>query len=270
MQILALPVILSVASMYIFKRLSLTSKFVQSSTSKSNHGLSSILTVNWLLVSFWILGLPHLIPAQASDWFLFVIFISVFSMYGEDKYNKQLALAVIFTFAVIVKTWTVITYHAEFSSHITIWLELIGFIVTGIFILLQSPNAVSNKMDNFVFAILIGVTGLTALISGSITISLLCFSLASIILTAAVCANKQNKFSVDKLMLMLAFLLLLHVRQYAEASLFSFALLFSSFSLLFQQQILSKIRYLLIVICMIILAINLVVSIFFTAAQPYY
>lgn len=250
MQTLALPAILSVASVHLSKRLQL----------KSKSGLASLLLISWLLSSFWILGLPAFMPVQASDWFWIIALVSIILQHKPVDFNKGIGLTAIFAAAVIVKTWSVLTYHATFSSHILIWLEVFIFIAAGVFILLQTNDGRVNKTDNFIYAALLGVMGLTAAISGSITIALLCFSLASIIAASILFVGKQTTAVLHPLLLMLTLLLLLHVRQYTEASLLSLLTLLCSFALLYPLPLARKTRYSLIGVCLSFLATGLVTN----------
>lgn len=269
-QTLILPVALSVASVCIFQKLSVTFIASRPNTPFSIHGLPAFLMTSWLLNSCWIIGMPAFIPIQASDWFWWVVLVSTLICMSTKKQRGQQVLAMTFVLAVIAKTWTVISYSASFSSHVFIWLEILVFIVLGVFLLKQSASSTLNKVDNSIYALIVTFIGLTAVLSGSLTIALLCFSLASIVFTATLSQPKVLYFSVNQLIVMLTLLLLLQVRQYAEADLFNFIVLFVSLILLFQSQFTVRLRYMLIAFSLMLVASNLVFSYWSTVKQPYY
>lgn len=269
-QTLILPVALSVVSVCIFKKLSIIVTVSQPKTPFSIHGLPALLMISWLLNSCWVLGMPALIPIQASDWFLWVVLASTLLCLSTKEQSGQRVLAIIFVLAVIAKTWTVISYNAGFSSHTFIWLEILVFIVLGIFLLQQSASNILNKVENSIYALIVAFIGGAAALSGSLTIALLGFSLASTVFTATLYQSKALHFSVNKFIVMLTLLLLLHVRQYAEADLFSVTALFVSLILLFQRQFTARLRYMLIVLSLMLVASNLIFSYWSTVTQPYY
>ncbi|MEW6990837.1 hypothetical protein AADZ91_09120 [Colwelliaceae bacterium 6441] len=218
-QTLIAPALLAAISVYLMK----------SPFASTKPLLAGLLLMHWVLLSAWIIGLPNVMPIQASDWFwLTLLFTGVVSIISHP-FAKKVAMAVLFIIIALLMHWTLLHYQASFNTHSGLWLEFIVVCSVALTIIYQADHKDNNIYQNSFFAFTVATMGFAALISGSITLALLCFCLASLLFFAAIFKPQQQV--VNSSTLLISLLLLLQVRHYAEVPLLSTLTLLGMFSL---------------------------------------
>lgn len=258
-----LPLILILAGMQMATFISDNAAPNLHTNATKNHLMPLFILLVWLISTFWIIGLPHIPPLQASDnmWWLMVAgtLILVFTQ-GRKQCISLVTLTVC---SVILTIWPVLTHSQGWASQLVLCFELLVFLSLSLIILFGSSYTSSNHVAQkhpatryiLSYVILTAICGAVAVISGSVTLALLCFSLASCIGIAGVIA-KYHTFTVFNQITSVVWLsLVLQIWQFVEVNALTTVSLLISKIMLFEQGINVK-RYLYLGILSLIIGLG--------------
>jgi hypothetical protein len=215
-------------------------------------------------VYFVIVDWPNFPPRQAIDWLGYFVAIA----FMVDNFIPRRWYAAAYVCLVVGSSaslfWPLISYKASFNSHWLIWLELSISALWMCLVLCRKP--VIHRWDQHLVLMLASVVcGIVSIVSGSLLLGFLCISLACLQGFPCIRSYFVGYAYYKPAFLFLAFVQLLLVRHYADASLLAviaiaivFAIVFAlgSLSILFR---LSGLKHIVITLFLLAAALALVI-----------